>query len=273
MSKPVHRVSGFLHALLTALFAFTLYSCEDVIQLDLSDIESQIVIEGIVSDTPSASKVTVSITQSAFEKSQPHNVTGAAVMISDDRGTTEALKETQTGVFVPTAMNGVAGRTYHLSVTVGGQQFMADSRMPAPVVLDSIKSVSSFSWFTLGTTTLQYYLTDNPAVEEYCVIKVYNQNGSPLVWNVYSDKNAAGRHVVLESPEFTPTSSTIIVEVLSVDKAAYEYFYSLRQVVGNSLSVPDMLRMSDYNPKSNLSNNALGYFSAQSTRRYTVSIR
>ena len=249
-----------------------LIACEDVIHLDLSDIQNQIVIEGIVSDSPASSKVTVSVTQNAYQKPQSSNLLGATVTLSDDQGTTEIVKEGQTGVFVPTTISGVPGRAYRLSVSVGGQVFTADSRMPAPMTLDSIRSVTSTSWLTFGSTTLRYYLTDNPTIDEFCVIKAYCLNSSSFVWTVYSDKYANGSHVMVESPEFSPTNATVVVEVYSVDKAVYDYFYSLRLVAGTSLSLPDLLRMSDYNPKSNISNNALGYFSAQTMRRYIVQL-
>jgi hypothetical protein len=93
------------------------------------------------------------------------------------------------------------------------------------------------------------------------------------VWTIYSDKYSDGKGVVLESPEFKPTSNTLVVELLSIDKATYEYFYSLRVMLGNGISIPDFLRTTDYNPKSNLTNNALGYFSAQAQSRYIVNIK
>ena len=259
---------------LPALAAVLFLSCEEVINLDLSDVQNQVVIEGILSSSPSSSKISVSLTQSAFEKSEPVALRGAVVTLSDDQGTTEVVKEGPAGVFVPTVITGSPGRSYHLTVAVAGQEYSADSRMPAPMSLDSVRLTTSSSWPKLfGSTVLKYYLTDKPGVEEYCLIKAYNENSSSFIWTIYSDKYSDGKQVILESPTFVPTSSTVIVEVIAVDRAAYDYFYSLRDALPEGLSIPDWLLMTDYNPKSNLTNNALGYFSAQSVMRYTVSVR
>ena len=269
-SRSLPKLPVFI---LTLLASICLLSCEEVLQLDLSDIENQVVIEGVVSNSSSASKIRVGLTQSAFEKSQPVSLSGALVTLSDDQGNSEVVKESQPGVFIPSTITGVAGRVYRLRVGILGKEYSAESRMPLPMSLDTIKYITSSSWFSFNSTSLKYYLTDKPGIEEYCLIKAYSQNSSSFVWTIYSDKYAEGKQVVLESPEFNPTSNTIIVELIAVDKTTYEYFYSLREVLGNSISIPDLLRMSDFNPKSNLTNNALGYFSAQAMSRYVVNIR
>jgi len=258
---------------LASLASIFFLSCEEVLQLDLSDIENQIVIEGVVSNSPSASVIRIGLTQSSFERSQPGSISGARVTLSDDLGNSEVVNESQPGVFIPSVIAGVPGRVYNLSVEFLGREYSASSRMPAPMSLDTITYEISSSWFTYGSTSLKYYLTDKAGVEEYCLIKAYSQSSSSFVWTIYSDKYTDGKSVVLQSPEFNPTDNAIVVEVIALDKSAYEYFYSLREIIGNTISIPDLLRMSDYNPKSNLTNNALGYFSAQATNRYVVKIR
>jgi len=106
------------------------------------------------------------------------------------------------------------------------------------------------------------------------MIKAFNQNDSKFYWTLYSDKNSDGKQVVLESPSFLASSNTIRVEVISIDKATYEYFRTLQELVGNDgFEAPDLLKLNEYNPRSNITNDALGYFSAQSQRDYMVSLR
>jgi hypothetical protein len=268
--RSLPKALDIVLALLASIFFL---SCEEVLQLDLSNIENQIVIEGVVSNSSSSSKIRIGLAQSAFEKSQPKSLSGALVTLSDDLGNTEVVKESQPGVFIPSTISGVPGRVYNLRVRFLDKEYSAESRMPMPMSLDSIKYVTSSSWFSFSSTSLKYYLTDKPGTEEFCLIKAYSLNSTSFVWTIYSDKYADGKQVVLESPEFNPTNSTLVVELISVDKATYEYFYALREVLGNSISIPDLLRMNDFNPKSNLTNNALGYFSAQAQSRYVVNIK
>lgn len=274
MKKPVKWNSGIVRSGLTLLMSLSFASCEEVIGLNVSDIEPRLVIEGIISSSSSTSKVNISFTQDAYSNAQARTVAGARVIVSDDAGNSEVLKQSAPGVYLPSTIVGIPGRRYSLEVMLDGQEYSATSTMPPAMSLDSVKNVSSTSWFIFNTSRLRYYLTNKPGVEEYCLIKAYNPGSSSYVWTIYSDKYSDGQQVVLQSPDFTPTNNTFFVEVISVDKPTYEYFYSVREILDNgNLSLPDLLGMDDFNPKSNLTNNALGYFSAQSRVVYTFTLK
>jgi hypothetical protein len=274
MKKPVKWNNGIVGSGLTLLMSVLFVACEDVINLDVSDVEPQLFIEGVISSSSSASKVTIGFTQNAYTSSSARSVAGARIIVSDDAGNSEVLKQSAPGVFVPSAIIGEPGRKYFLNVKVDGKEYAATSTMPAAMSLDSVRNVSSTSWFIFTTSILKYYITNRPGIEEYCLIKAYNPGSSSFVWTIYSDKYTDGRQVDLVSPEFTPTTNTINVEIISIDKATYEYFYSVKEILGNgNLSLPDLLGMDDFNPKSNLTDNALGYFSAQSRVVYSVPVR
>lgn len=260
---------------IASVFASLLFvSCEEVIDLELDQVKERIVIEGVVSDKPSASNVKISFTESIYTRSNPKSAGGATVILSDDHGNSEFLRESQPGVYTPTTIVGTVNRDYRLRVILDGMEYSATSRMPGTMVLDSVRASAPAYDILFGyATTLTYYLTNKPGVEEYCMIRALHQNGSTISWMLFSDKHSDGKQVALESS--LSTSSTIIrVELIAIDKAAYEFYRTLRELVGeDGMEVPDVLRMNEYNPRSNISNNALGYFSAQSQRDYVVNLR
>ena len=259
-------------ACLSLLASFLLLSCQEVIELDLADVESQIVIEGTISDTYTASRVKLSFAESAFVKSRPRATNGAVVTLSDDRGNSEILRETQAGIFVPTRITGVPHRTYTLQVQFDGREYTGLSTMPAPMSFDSIRCIALYGSPQFpNPLALEYYLTNRPGVEEYCLIKAYQPNDNNVFWTIYSDKYSDGKQVALKGPAFFSTNPTIVVDLIAIDKVTYEYFHALRQITGgDGVEVPDLLSINEYNPKSNLTNNALGYFSAQAQRTYML---
>src|ERR1035437_4626933 len=110
------------YILLISFLSVCLFSsCQKVIQLKLSTSPSLIVIQGNVYDQPGP--YTINITKSvSFDQSNVYpTVTDAAVTISDNVGNTEVLKETAPGNYSTSALQGVPGRTYNLSVTINGQ--------------------------------------------------------------------------------------------------------------------------------------------------------
>ncbi|MFH0989492.1 MAG: DUF4249 family protein [bacterium] len=265
------RSKSFRHAAIL-LISLLFLSCEEVIDIDLDEVHDQIVIEGVLSDNHTLNKIKISMTESIFQKSQPKDIRGAQVTISDDAGNSETLAETQPGLYLPAKTYPIAPRIYTLRVEVNGMQYTAVSNMPSPMTMDSIKhtDVNTF-WGFFSETKLQYYLTNKPGVEEYCLIKAYNQNSTSFYWTLYSDKYSDGQQVIVNSPSFSPTGNVIRIELISIDKATYEYFHSLREIIGEGdIEVSDFFKIKDFNPKSNLSNNALGYFSAQAQRNYQV---
>jgi hypothetical protein len=67
----------------------------------------------------------------------------------------------------------------------------------------------------------------------------------------------AGRNVAV--------GDTITVQLLSIDKAAYDYFSTLRDILSSDRAATSL---APANPNSNISNGSLGYFAA-----YTVDTR
>jgi hypothetical protein len=59
------------------------------------------------------------------------------------------------------------------------------------------------------------------------------------------------------------SGDTLEVKMYCVDKNIYNYFFSLGQITGNN----SFNSASPANPNSNLSNGALGYFSAHTVAR------
>lgn len=242
-------------------------SCQKVIDIDLNSKDPQIVIEANLSDQPGP--YTVLITQSvnfSDDNSFP-GVSGAAVVISDNLGNTENLAEISPGVYQTSTTQGVAGRTYYLSVTANGKTYTAESTMPSLITLDSlvVESGSSFG----GTA---YYIIpqwqDPLGTGNYyrCIEYVNHVRvaGSFLYDDAFSDGLVNGQPLLDFTTELEP-GDTVDVDFQCIDKATYLYFYSMSQTANNQTAAPA-------NPVSNLSNGALGYFSAHTVRRKTAVI-
>lgn len=270
-----HRTKRCLSIALLAASLF-LMSCEETIDLDLDPVKQHIVIEGILSDKPQVSGVRLSFTKSIYAASPAKTVGGAVVTLSDDNGNSEVLQEVQPGNYAVTRITGSVGREYRLKVTFEGADYSAVSRMPGSMSLDSVRATASGNDPRFSRRVdLMYFVANKPGIEEFCIIKAYSQNdGQQYYWTLYSDKNSNGRQAVLNGPSFYTSGTSVRVEIISIDKAVYEYLRALEEIVGHdSFVAPDLLKMNEYNPRSNITNDALGYFSAQSQKDYVVSLR
>jgi hypothetical protein len=275
MTAHIRQFSRIHAASISLILVLMFTGCEETIDLDLDQMEERIVIEAVVSDRAGMSNVRLSFTENIYKRSPAKKAVGAVVTLSDDLGNSEVLGEVQPGLYAPTKIQGIINREYKLNVAFEGVNYSAVSRMPEPMALDSVRTeVSGFDIFFGRSVTLTYYLTNKPGVQEFCVIRAYSPGEGTFHWDVYSDKNSDGRQAALRGPSFSASGTSVRVEVISIDKATYEYLRALEEVSGeNGFELPDMLRSNDYNPKSNISNDALGYFSAQSQKDYVVRLR
>lgn len=273
--KYFHRASIVLFILLAAFALLT--ACEEVIDIDTDFIDQKIVIDGAVSDKPDGSRVLISLTTNAFKSGGEQNVSGAIVIVSDDAGNSESLIESSSGKYSFSSMHAQQGRTYNIKVEYGGMEYTGISTLNSPMQIDSIRFDQTYStsiWFwQFPSYKTKLYLKNRPGIDEYCIIKISNGNNSATI--VYQDKFAHDEPIVLEETNTTfQYNDRVTVELLTIDKNAYEYFFRLNELSDeNGLDIPEILNINTYNPKSNLSNGALGYFYAYSYKKYTATVK
>ena len=263
------KYTGCTKILLTLLiFFFSLnFSCyRDIIDLDLQDFDPQTVIESIITDQPGPYRVRISKTGSLNQFRDFPPVSGAEVSLRDNSGHSETLIETDAGLYQTQSMRGLAGSTYTLQVRSEGNDYTATSRMPEPLSIDYVL-FQNLGW----GYNLVCAFTDREGVEDFCRIKVY-KNGELVDLYLYQGKYNDGEQVIIDhfNIVFYP-GDQVRVELITITRETFEYLSILNPEEGSGdydPEYPEFMAVSLANPPSNLSNNALGYFSAQSVRNY-----
>ena len=262
-----------------------LASCTKVVNIDLNSANPSIVVDAEITDQPGPYTVNLTQTVNFSDNNVFPGVTGATVVISDNAGNTETLTETGSGNYVAAHLQGTSGRAYHISITSNGKNYTAISTMPAPVALDSVIADTSsrtrgggFGGGGGGNTTpvvgvsVHAVFTDPAGVANYyrlieCVNRVPNYKNISIVSDQGQDGAIISKNIVRRDTTIHK-GDTISVILESIDANVYEYYRTLAQITkqqtGIQTTVPG-------NPTTNLSNNALGFFSAYAIRtKYTI---
>jgi hypothetical protein len=258
----------FFTTLLFAVSAIVFQSCQNVISVDLNKTNPQIVIEGNVTDQPGPYTVTISKTGNYFDPVLEFPpVSGATVIISDNAGDMDTLQEMIPGTYRTSLLQGIIGRTYSLIVTAEGKTYTGVSSLPHKVRIDSL-SVSSFrspdgdKGYEVNIT-----FTDPPETKNYYRLVPHIDSLPPDSINngnffLYNDKLFNG-NTVTQSFRIRSNNinigDTVTVDLLSIDEATYDYFNTLKDIIGRDGPGSSA---SPANPTTNLSNGSLGYFSA-----------
>ena len=260
----------FKYSILVAAIALLLFSgCEKVIDLKLKNASPQLVIEGNVTNQNAVHTVKISQSVPFTDSNVFPTVSGAVVSINDDRGNLYNLTETSPGIYSTTRFAGRPGYKYTLNVNLNGQIYTASSTMPFVVRFDNLSYKDSFFDNNKKIMTIHYQDPANFANQYHYVMYIDNVQIKNTIL-VNNDNFTNGRYV--DDDLFQPENDilvgqTVTVEARCIDNNVYTYLFSLReQLTGGPAPTPS-------NPPSNLSNNALGYFSAHTAQRMSILIK
>lgn len=249
--------------IIVLLLLIGLSACKKIISVDLNSAPTQLVIEGMVTN---ASTAQVAITQSVKFSSDNifPAVSGAVVVITDNLGKTYTLIETTPGNYTNNHLTGVPGRTYNLSVTTDGINYLASSTMPQEVNFDTLLT-ESFSFFGKKIINIKPKYTDPVGLgNNYQFIETINRtiNKRIFIWDDRLNDGSVSTRPLIETDSTINPGDTIEVEMRCIDKNIFRYFTALMDFQNNSATPA--------NPDSNISGGCLGYFSAYTRQRRKV---
>lgn len=260
----------FFILLVTIIFT----GCEKVLNLQYKDNQSKLVIEGNITNQigPYFVKITRSIRLP--ETGAYPTVNNANVTISDDAGNNETLVLQGNGIYQTTTLTGVEGRTYTLTVNVDNQTYTAKSTMPKRVPFDSVK-VENITF--IGSEI------------EYNIIPVYKDpftKGDNYRFVLFVNDSLINQHFVQNDEVKNGVVNTVRLEVddddlilkkgdlISLNMQCIDknvaLFYTTLALISNAGpgggTTPN-------NPPNNLTNGALGLFSAHTVEKKSVRLR
>ena len=253
-------------------FLSGLIGCKKVIQLDLNSAAPQIVIEGEITNANGPYQLTINTTVNFSASNTYPPVSGATVQVTDSNmARTFTMGESSPGIYTTSAFQGQPGHTYQLSVTAGGDVYTASSTMPAGVRLDSLSFVDNPDFNNKKSIDAVVNFQDPPGLgNDYQFVETLNGKRLPDIF-VFEDRLSDGKYIrqtLYNDTTTLQTGQTLQVDMYCIDKNIYSYFFSLFRVTGGN----GFRSASPANPNSNLSNGALGYFSAHtvSTKELVV---
>jgi len=241
------------------ILAVTVLSCEDVIDVKLNNTEPRIVIEAKLYDQFQPARVLITKTSDFFDTLTFNTVSGAEVKISDNEGNTVSIPESDSAGIYTENFFGEIGKTYTLTIKTEGQTYTASAEMKPPLIVDSLSAkyrTNPMPYQEAGYD-ISCWLKDSANFNQYAKLDIYkNQKQSFEIYlfeDTYTDGNQFEYKFYNETFQIGDTAA---VFSSSCDPQVYEYLYTYAEIVSDAFHDTG----TPYNPTSNLSNNALGYF-------------
>lgn len=254
------------------LIILLLIGCEKVIDVDLNEANPEVVIEANLSNTNNLAEVMLTKTGSYFGDTPIKKIADAEVIIEDEFGSRFILDEVEAGLYRADEILFQEETTYQLFIDVDGEKFESSSKLNSVVLIDSLTYFydDGFAFLDAGYVVKIYFI-DPPEKNNYYRVKISENDTlknetEDLI--IFDDRLIDGQslEVTLRGVIFEP-DDTVVIQLISLDEGAYEYFHTFQELINVNPG-----SAAPANPTSNISNGALGYFSAWSADKKTVII-
>ena len=253
------------------LIVSSFLACEKVINLELAEAETRIVVEAVLKDSPGNNYILISTTSAVYTDQNFNKISGADVRVKDKDGNEFIFPEDVNfpGKYTNPTFSVLPENDYELTVIVEGETITSKCHSFAKPKIDALVYYPSpFSFGSTDTIYMIYYFSvDNVNEVNHYRVRIWiNQEEQREFLYIGNDDFING--VSYNAPFFGADAhlgDTVFVELISLDKANYTYLYTLSSNASNSTSPA--------NPTSNLTGNAIGYFGAFSTDTMSVVIQ
>lgn len=255
-------------------------ACEEVIEVELDNAEPQVVIEANISDNPENNLVKITMSADFYNPSEYENVSNAEIIVTAPNGDTFNFIEQTLGNYTNHELSAEVGSEYQISVKVDETTYFAKSTLSTPVIVDSLKIFAENRRFN---DELRYeyhlYFQDNPGIRDFLRFKFYINNKRKSGVFRYEDRLTDGNYIeynrfFFEDNKDINHGDIVKIEILTIDESTYEYFDTLGDALASSSKGGGPSGgTAPSNPTTNWSNDALGYFSANSLDSKSVVIK
>ncbi len=269
--------------ILILALSFTLFiSCEKVIDLDLKDAKTQIVVEANVNNGEGNNYVILSKSGSFYESNDFEMVSGANVQVSDNTKNIHTLYEFSEGIYTDSLLSGSPLINYNLTIIAENKTIVSQSTMPNLVKIDSLTAELQEGGMGGGqgggggekeedTYRVYCHFTDPIDEDNYYKLSATMtfKDAAYTSSFIINDDLFNGNSTELGIRDFTLfEGDSLRVELFSIDKANYEYYRLLESNDMGSMST------SIGNPTSNVDGeDVIGVFGANAVDSDVIIIK
>jgi hypothetical protein len=275
-----HTTMKKLIATLLIIFSFAFTSCEDVIQVDVTNAPPRLAVEAALNwqkgTTGNIQTIKLTYTTGYFDKIIPP-ASGAEVFVKDNSNTIfNFIENPNTGIYFCSDFAPKLNETYFLSIKIKGETYTATEKMLAVAPITKIVQ-NNQGGFTGKDIEIKAFYND-PANEQNFYLYRYdykNQKKSDL----YTDEDSffnGNEFFSISQNDSLKVGQKINVTHLGVSKSYYNYMSIIINLAGQSgggpfQSPPSTIRGNVVNT-TNKANYPLGYFSVSEidSREYTI---
>jgi len=270
---------------LIILLSLIVQSCEQTILLDLKQAPTAIVVEATLTNENRIHRVKLTRTLDFYQSGSAPRVTNATVYITDDIGNRfdfihnpDARASFNGFYFSESSFAGVIGRTYTLNIEVDNETYSASDELLRVTTIDSLSyRLFENNFFLPLPEGKEYevlvYAKEPQETKDYYFFKFF-RNDSLIYASAtdiyFADDILLGESIDgLASPILYAKGDQARIEMFSLTRNGYLFYNDLFNLLNND---GGMFGSPPVNPRTNLSNNAMGFFQVSAVEKGSITI-
>lgn len=270
--------------LLLIIVVTMMSSCEETIIIETGPLDDRVVIDGLITDQ-NKHYVKLTRTRTFYATGPTEPIENAVVSVSDNVGNVYSFVHNpndvagQDGFYYPVnAFQGQVGLVYSMNVEVDGERYTAQEEMLPVTTIDSLSVIVNLEELVEPEDEgrffeVLFYASEPQGRKDQYLFKYYRDGEivKDFPTDIYfADDNLLGERIDdVEIAGFYAEGDLVTVEMYSLTQEAfifYSDFFNLQNNDGGLFSPPPA------NPRTNLTNGALGYFQVSSLDIETITV-
>ena len=250
------------------LLLFLTFSCEDVIDVNLKNIEPKLVIDASINwikDTDGKTQfIKLSLTAPYFNNTIPPAV-GAKIIVTDSNNTIFNFNETDTpGTYKNSTFAPKINSTYTLTITYNNEVYTATETLKPVVEIEYIEQKNN-GGFTSDETEIKAFYNDPKGIENFYFFEFINTATNALNLDVYDDEFTDGNTIfAIYSDDDLIKGDEIVIKNVGISQRFYQYMNLLiqqtQEASGNPFKAQSAPIRGNCTNQTNPENYPFGYF-------------
>lgn len=255
----------------------TLSSCEEVVDINLQESESRLVVEASIiwnKESNGNTQIINLTTTTPFFDSDISPAENATIEIRAESGEIYKFNEVNPGIYLTSDFLPELNKEYQLNIQYNNEFYTATERMIAVVDIEEIEQTNN-GGFSGNDIELKAYYNDPPEINNFYKFNFFFEG---VTIQIYEDEFTDGnRTFAYFSNEDLKMGDQVIFEIQGISERFYEYLFILRSQAGQNnggpfQTQPTTVRGNIIN-ETNPDNFAFGYFRLSQVNQFNFTIQ
>lgn len=260
-------VKNLLKIVSLFIISVAFFSCEDVVDIDLSTAPAKLVIDASIKwqKGTTGNEQTIRLTTTTdFYASTIPTVSGATVFITDGNGIQYDFIETPgSGNYICTNFNPEIRQTYTLTVIYDSQVYTATESLIEVPTIDYVEQTEN-GGFTGDQIEVKFFYQDIPNQDNFYLIMFNSSNVSLPIFDVVNDSFFQNNQMFGYLANELEKDDIILFTLQGISESYYNYMNILLGIAGTNggspFQTPPATVRGNIVNQTNFNNFALGFF-------------